>query len=97
MSNRLEDNNNNKIIKTTVVDATPKTVFNAIVDERQLPQWAPANQRAIFEQKVGGIVQFETFTYDTQNTYVIRGKVLELIPEKKISYTWKVDAPSKYP
>ena len=85
------------LTKNIVVDSPATLVFNAISDENELQKWGPASQRATLEKRVGGIVQFVTVREDTQKTYVIRGKVLEFIPDKKISYTWRVDAQSDYP
>ena len=38
-----------------------------------------------------------TVREDTQETYIIRGNILEFVPDRKISYTWRVDAQSDYP
>jgi uncharacterized protein YndB with AHSA1/START domain len=92
-----QSNIDDRITKNAVVDTSPKVVFRALVDEKELQQWGPPNQRATLEQRKGGIVQFVTFREDTKETYVIRGRVLETIPEKKLSYTWNVDAESSRP
>ena len=95
MSNQSE--NSNMLTENIIVDAPADIVFNAIANENELQKWGPANQRATLEKRVGGIVQFATIREDTQETYVIRGKVLEFDQGKKLSYTWRVDAQSDYP
>jgi uncharacterized protein YndB with AHSA1/START domain len=95
MSNQSEDIVT--LTKNIIVDSPATSVFNALSNENELQKWGPASQRATLEKRVGGIVQFVTVREDTQKTYIIRGKGLEFIPDKKISYTWRVDAQSDYP
>lgn len=92
-----EIDRNEILIKSIVVEASPDRVFNALANENELQKWAPASQRATLEKRVGGAIQFVTIREDTQETYMIRGKVLDLVPGKKLSYTWSVDAQSDYP
>jgi uncharacterized protein YndB with AHSA1/START domain len=65
-------------------------VFRALTDEKELTQWFP-NERAILEPQVGGAWMFKNYHSDTGEIHTTRGKVLEIIQEKKLSYTWNVD------
>ena len=80
-----ESDDSKMLTKNIVVDASSEVVFNAISNEKELQKWGPANQRATLEKRVGGIVQFVTVREDTQDTYTIRGKVLEFVPGKKMN------------
>jgi uncharacterized protein YndB with AHSA1/START domain len=75
----------NEIKKTIVVDAPPQAVFKALTDEQELTQWFP--NQAKMEARVGGSVEFRFIRPDGEN-HMLYGRVLEMIPDKKLSYTW---------
>jgi uncharacterized protein YndB with AHSA1/START domain len=94
MSNQSDEGGT--LTKNIVVNSPAKIVFNAISNENELQKWGPANQRATLDKRIGGIIQFVTVREDTQETYIIRGNILEFVPDRKIPYTWRVDAQSDY-
>ncbi len=79
-----------EIKKTIVIDASPAVVFKALTDEKELTQWFP-NQGAIMEARVGGSVEFKFLRPDGAK-HTMRGKILEITPGKKLSYSWKFDS-----
>lgn len=80
-----------EIKKSIVIDASPEVVFKAITDPKELTQWFP--DQAILEPKIGGKVRFSTFKENhpgkVDRDYIMEGTVKELVPNKKLSYTWK--------
>jgi uncharacterized protein YndB with AHSA1/START domain len=76
-----------EIRKTIVVDAPPAAVFKALTDEKELVQWFP-NQGAMLEARVGGAVEFKFLRPDGEK-HTMHGRILEIIPGKKLSYSWK--------
>lgn len=79
-----------EIKKNIVIDATPEAVFKAITDPNELTQWFP--DQAILEPKIGGKMKFSFFKTDSeyrQMDYFPEGTITEIIPNKKISYTWQ--------
>jgi uncharacterized protein YndB with AHSA1/START domain len=79
-----------EIKKNIVIDATPEAVFKAITDPNELIQWFP--DQAILEPKIGGKMKFSFFKTDSeyrQMDYFPEGTITEIIPNKKISYTWQ--------
>ena len=74
-------------IKEIVVDAPPSRVWEAITDKEQMKEWY--FDIAEFKPEVG--FGFEFTAGDGSNQYRHICKVTEVIPEKKLSYTWKYD------
>lgn len=74
-----------EIRKTIVIDAKPEVIFRAITDEKELTKWFPDQAR--LEPKVGGFVQFK-FLEGGKENHRVEGRVLEIVPGRKISYSW---------
>jgi len=72
--------------KTIVMDASPAVIFKALTDEKELVKWMPS--QATMDARVGGEYEFKYHWADRNIDGVVRGKILELIPNKKLSYTW---------
>ncbi|HMK32302.1 MAG TPA: SRPBCC domain-containing protein [Nitrosopumilaceae archaeon] len=80
------------IKKTIEIDASPKVVFQAISDPAELTNWFP--DAAILEPKVGGKFRFSFFKDSDRRKkmdqdFFPEGKVLEFVPNKKLSYSWQ--------
>ena len=78
------------IRKTIVMNASPEVVFRALTDENELTHWF-SNQMAVLEPQVGGAWMLKNCLSGTGEIHTMRGKVLEIIQDKKPSYTWNVD------
>ena len=75
-----------EVRKTIVLDASPEVVFKALTDEQELVQWMP--NQAKFDARVGGEYEFKYHWADRNVDGTVRGKVLELTPNKRLTYTW---------
>jgi uncharacterized protein YndB with AHSA1/START domain len=94
----------NEIRKIVEIDASPEIVFQAITDPNELTNWFP--DHAILEPKVGGKFKF-SFYKDSKKSgskakehrmdFFPEGKVLEFMPNKKVSYTWQHKAVPDFP
>lgn len=84
-----------EIRKTIVIDARPEVVFKALTDEQELTQWFP--NQAAFEARVGGRMKFKFHRPETGENHTMEGKVLELVSDKKLSYSWKGDLVPDFP
>ena len=86
------------IEKTIVIDASREVVFKAIVDPDELTNWFP--DQAI-EAKVGGKVKLSFYKGKQREhrefDFFPEGKILEFIPNKKISYTWEEPNTAGFP
>ena len=84
-----------QIKKSTVIDASPEVVFEAITDPNELTNWFP--DQATLEPKVGGKMRFSFYKnskrgnqeHGRDKDYFHEGIITEFIPNKKISYTWE--------
>ena len=75
-----------EIRKSIVVDAPPERVYKAPTDEKELVHWMP--QAAKMDARVGGQYEFKYHWGDRNLETVLKGKILELEPNKKLSYSW---------
>ena len=90
--------NSNSIQKSIEVDVAPESVFRAISDEKELQKWWVDIPK--LEQSVGGAVLFRFLKENSkmlEKDFVIEGKILEIIPNQKLSYTWKPVDDHNYP
>jgi uncharacterized protein YndB with AHSA1/START domain len=75
-----------EIRKSVEIDAPPEVVFGALTDEKELVKWMPTE--ATMDPRVGGALRFK-FHWEARNVDTeVRGKIRELIPGKRLSYTW---------
>lgn len=72
------------IIKEVLLDATPGKVWKAITDKNEMKQWYFDLKE--FKPVPGFEFEFEGGPDD--RIYVHQCKVVEVIPLKKLSYTW---------
>ncbi len=90
--------NSPHILKSIEVNVSPGSAFEAISIEGELKKWWVDVPK--IELAVGGIVNFRFLKENSQlleNGFVIEGKILELIPNQKLSYSWKPVDDKNYP
>lgn len=75
-----------EIKKTIEVDAPPSVVFRALTDEKELEKWLP--REAKLDLRVGGQLRFKFSRGDRANELVFEGEILELVNDRKLSYTY---------
>jgi uncharacterized protein YndB with AHSA1/START domain len=74
--------------KEITVDAPPEKVFRALTDEKELVQWMP--EEAKMEARLGGRYEFKYHWAERGLDSSVSGRIIELIPDRKLSYTWEV-------
>lgn len=79
-----------EVRKTIIISVSPEVAFRALTDEIELTQWF-SNERTVLEPQVGGAWMLKNCRFNTGETHTMRGKILEIIQDKKLSYTWNVD------
>lgn len=82
------------IVKTIVIDAPRAAVFKAITDPEELVKWFP--DQAVLEPRKGGLVQFRFFDNGQEN-HRSEGKVIEIVPDEKLVYSWKNTSDPDFP
>jgi|SRR5690554_1237073 len=78
---------NKPIIKEVLLNAPVSKVWKAITDKEQMKHWYFDIPE--FKPEVGTEFKFEGGTEEKK--YLHLSKIVEVIPEKKISYTWRYD------
>jgi len=74
------------ITKTVEVGAPPPVVFRALTDPKEIVQWMA--REAEFDARVGGEYVFSLHLAERGIDAVATGKVLELVPNQRLSYTF---------
>lgn len=90
----MNSSNDSAICKTMVIDAAPEVVFRAISDEKELTNWFPDQAR--LDPRVGGLMEFRFFK-DGSEHHRVEGKVLEVVPNRKLSYSWVNTSNPEFP
>lgn len=80
-----------EIRKVVEINAPAEVIFKALTDPEELTQWFPDN--GSFEPRVGGKMHFTFLAGRNQmdRDHHLDGEVLEIIPNKKLVYTFIPD------
>ena len=90
--------NSDIIQKSIEVNTTPELAFKAISNEDDLKKWWVDVPQ--LEKSIGGKLNFRFLKENSkllEKDYIIEGKILELIPNQKLSYSWKPNDDPNYP
>jgi uncharacterized protein YndB with AHSA1/START domain len=75
-----------EIRKSIVIDAPPDKVYRSLIDEKELVRWMPTEAK--LDPRAGGALRFK-FRWAARNMDTeVTGKIVELVPGKKVAYTW---------
>lgn len=86
---------NASIQKSVIINATPAAVFKALTSENDLTHWFPDQVK--LEPYAGGAVEFRFLRADDTVDHRVVGKVLEIIPDRKFSMSWKNTSDPDFP
>ena len=78
---------NHKYENSIKVQAAPQSVFEALTDAGQLQRWFLS--RAETDPRPGGSFAFDWEFADAAQNGQQRGSFLDVVPGKKVSYTWQ--------
>lgn len=79
--------NSEPIVKEVVLDATPERVWKAITDKDEMKKW----YFDLKEFKAVPGFEFEFEGGPDDRMYIHQCRVIEVIPLKKLSYTWSYE------
>jgi uncharacterized protein YndB with AHSA1/START domain len=74
------------ITKTAEVSAPPPVVFKALTDPKEIPRWLA--REAEFDARVGGEYFFSFHLPERGIEAVATGRIVELVPGQRLSYTF---------
>lgn len=83
--------NTNRIQLKTYIESHPSRVWKTISSVSGMKEWLGAKE---YEAKVGGKIRFEVGGESSK--FVITGTVKEMVPEKKLSFTWLEEKVGEY-
>jgi len=91
----------NEIRQVIEINASQEVTFNAISNSKDLINWFP--DTAILEPKVGGKFKLSFLKNSKKpkmkmdRDFINEGKVLEIVPNKKLVHTWQWNQISDFP
>lgn len=81
-----------------VLRATPEKIYTAFIDADAMAKWLPPNGFTArvhqMDVRVGGTYRMSFRNFSTGRSHSFGGKYLELVPNRKISYTDQFDDPN---
>ena len=91
-------NHSNTVRLHRVLRATPERVYRAFLDPDAMAKWLPPNgftgKVHHMDAKVGGTYKMSFTNFSTGKCHAFGGKYLELVPNERLRYTDKFDAPN---
>jgi len=81
-----------------VFAAKPERVYKAFIDPDAMAKWLPPNgftgKVHEMDARVGGSYKMSFTNFSTGNSHSFGGEFIELVPNEKLVYTDKFDAPN---
>lgn len=93
---RMNERDCDVIKKEIIINASVDKVYSALVDPKQLTQWFP--NIATLEPRVGGklFFKFSKEVTKEKKDHEVIGKIISIIPNKELSYTWNFTTKPEY-
>ena len=93
---RMNERDCDVIKKEIIINASVDKVYSALVDPKQLTQWFP--NIATLEPRVGGklFFRFSKEVTKEKKDHEVIGKIISIIPNKELSYTWNFTTKPEY-
>lgn len=81
-----------EVRKTKIIEESPKVVFSALTEPEKLAEWF--QDEADLDNRVGGQIRLVTLKekhpeWNLQRNYYMEGTIMECVPNKRLSYSWK--------
>ena len=97
---RMRKKEETAIRKTKIIQATPNVVFNALTEPKEITEWF--QDEAILDNRVGGKISLVTRKeihpdWNLDKDYYMNGTIMEFVPNKRLSYSWKFDNSPAFP
>jgi uncharacterized protein YndB with AHSA1/START domain len=97
---RLKKSNDIEVRKTKIIERLPKVVFNALTEPEKLAEWF--QDEVNLEVRVGGQIRLVTLKekhpeWNLERNYYMEGTIMDLVPNKRLSYSWKFRDTQNFP
>jgi len=88
------------IRKEKIIQTGAEMVFNALIEPEELTEWF--QDEANLDPRVGGNIRLVTLKekhpdWKLDRDYYMDGTIIEFVPNKRLSYTWKFDDIPDFP
>ena len=94
----MATNETNTVRLHRVLRAPAERIYRAFLDADAMTKWLPPNGFTCkvhqLDAKVGGIYKMSFTNFSTGSSHSFGGKYLELVPNERLRYTDKFDAPA---
>lgn len=90
----------NTISNAKIIQAAPNVVFNALTQPEKITEWF--QDEANLDNRVGGKIILVTRKkihpdWNLDRDYHMEGTILEFVPNKRLSYSWRFDDTPDFP
>ena len=97
---RMKKKDETAIRKTKIIQAAPNVVFNALTEPEKITE--RFQDEAILDKRVGGKIILVTRKeihpdWNLDKDYSMNGTIMEFVPNKRLSYSWKFDNSPAFP
>lgn len=99
MLSRLKKSNI-EVRKTKIIERLPKVVFSALTEPEKLAEWF--QDEVNLDVRVGGQIRLVTLKdkhpeWNLERNYYMAGTIRDLVPNKRLSYSWKFRDTPNFP
>lgn len=89
-----------EVRKTKIVEGSAKVVFSALTEPEKLAEWF--QDEADLDVRVGGRIRLVTLKekhpeWNLDRDYYMGGTIMEFVPNKRFSYSWKFKDTPNFP
>jgi uncharacterized protein YndB with AHSA1/START domain len=89
-----------EIRKAKIIQAVPEVVFNALTKPEKITEWF--QDEANLDNRIGGKISLVTRKeihpdWNLDRDYYMEGTIMEFVPNKRLSYSWKFDDTPDFP
>jgi uncharacterized protein YndB with AHSA1/START domain len=97
---QMENKEDIEVRKTKIIEASPKVVFSALSEPEKLAEWF--QDEVDLDVRVGGQIRLVTLKekhpeWNLERNYYMEGTIMDLVPNKKLSYSWKFRDTPNFP
>ena len=97
---RWKKSNDIEVRKTKIIERSPKVVFSALTEPEKLAEWF--QDEADLDNRVGGQIRLVTLKekhpeWNLERNYYMEGTIMDLVPNKRLSYSWKFKHTPNFP
>jgi uncharacterized protein YndB with AHSA1/START domain len=96
----MEKKEDIEVRKTKIIERSAKVVFRALTEPEKLVEWF--QDEADLDVRVGGQIRLVTLKekhpeWNLERNYYMEGTIMEFVPNKRLSYSWKFKDTPNFP